>query len=86
MAVPLTSQHPLEKAHVVASSSSPITNNIQDCGAYKHKILELFLDIQFFPEKMLKTNAALWIPKDLAVPITFLNGNFTFYNELQKQQ
>jgi hypothetical protein len=37
MAVPLTSQHPLEKAHVVASSSSPITNNIQDHGAYKHK-------------------------------------------------
>ena len=55
MAVPLTSQHPLEKAHVVASSSSPITNNIQDHGAYKHKILELFLDIQFFPDKMLKT-------------------------------
>ena len=44
-AVPLTSQHPLEKAHVVASSSSPITNNIQDPGAYKHNILELFLDI-----------------------------------------
>ena len=27
-AVPLTSQHPLEKAHVV-SPSSPITNNLQ---------------------------------------------------------
>ena len=37
MAVPLTLQHPLEKAHDVASSSSPITNNIQDHGAYKHK-------------------------------------------------
>ena len=36
-AVPLTSQHPLEKAHAVASSSSPITNNIQDRCAYKHK-------------------------------------------------
>ena len=31
--VPLTSQHPLEKAHVVASSSAPFTNNIQDRGA-----------------------------------------------------
>jgi hypothetical protein len=62
MAVPLTSQHPLEKAHVVASSSSPITNNIQDHGAYKHKILELFLDIQFFPDKMLKTTIyQLWL-------------------------
>jgi hypothetical protein len=39
MAVPLTSQHPLEKAHVVASSSSPIANNIQDSGGYKHKIV-----------------------------------------------
>ena len=37
--VPLTSQHPLEKAHVVASSSSPIANNIQDSGGYKHKIV-----------------------------------------------
>ena len=35
--VPLTSQHPLEKAHVVAPSSAPFTNNIQDRGAYKHK-------------------------------------------------
>ena len=35
--IPLTSQHPLEKAHVVASLSVPITNNIQDRGAYKHK-------------------------------------------------
>ena len=41
-AVQLTSQHPHEKAHVVASSSDPFTNNIQDSGAYKHK---LFLDI-----------------------------------------
>ena len=40
--VPLTSQHPLEKAHVVASSSDPFPNNIQNIGAYKHK---LFLDI-----------------------------------------
>ena len=44
-AVPLTSQHPHEKAHVVVSLSSLITNNIQDRGAYKHKILKLFLDI-----------------------------------------
>ena len=36
-AVPLTSQHPLEKAHVVVSLSSLITNNIQDRGAYKCK-------------------------------------------------
>ena len=36
-AVPLTSQHPLEKAHAVASLSSPITNSIQDHGPYKHK-------------------------------------------------
>jgi len=36
-AVPLISQHPLEKAHVVVSSSAPFTNNIQDRGAYKHK-------------------------------------------------
>ena len=36
-AVPLTLQHPLEKAHVVASLSVPLTNNIQDRGAYKHK-------------------------------------------------
>ena len=35
--VPLTSQHPLEKAHIVASSSAPLTNNKQDRGAYKHK-------------------------------------------------
>ena len=35
-AVPLTSQHSLEKTHVVASSSAPITNNIEDGGAYKH--------------------------------------------------
>jgi hypothetical protein len=27
----------LEKGHVVASSSSPITNNIQDSDEYKHK-------------------------------------------------
>ena len=38
MAVLLTSQHPLEKAHVVASSSAPFTNNIQDRVAYKRKI------------------------------------------------
>ena len=37
MAVPLTSQHPLEKAHVLASSSATFTNNIQNHGAYKHK-------------------------------------------------
>ena len=36
-AVPLISQHPLEKALVVASSSAPFTNNIQDRGACKHK-------------------------------------------------
>ena len=35
-AVPLTLQHPLEKAHVVASSSAPFTNKIQDRGAYKY--------------------------------------------------
>jgi hypothetical protein len=35
----------LEKAHVVASSSAPFTNNIQDSDEYKHKFLELFLDI-----------------------------------------
>ena len=28
---------PLEKTHVVASLSSPITNNTQDPGANKHK-------------------------------------------------
>ena len=39
-AVLLTSQHSLEKAHVVASSSALFTNNIQT-----NKILELFLDI-----------------------------------------
>jgi len=45
-AVPLTSQHPIEKAHIeLASSSSPITNNIEDRAEYKHKILELFLDV-----------------------------------------
>ena len=38
-AVPLTSQHPLEKAHVVVSSSAPFTNNIKDRGAYNHKVL-----------------------------------------------
>jgi hypothetical protein len=37
MAVPLTSQHPLQKAHVAASSSAPFTTNIQDRGAFKHK-------------------------------------------------
>jgi hypothetical protein len=36
-AVPLTSQHPFEKAHVVRSSSSMNTKNIQDRGAYKRK-------------------------------------------------
>ena len=50
-AVQLTLQHPLEKAHVVASSSDPFTNNIQDSGAYKHK---LFLDIIFFLKKYLR--------------------------------
>ena len=35
-AVELTSQHPLEKAHVLASLSAPFTNNIPDRGAYKH--------------------------------------------------
>jgi len=39
-AVLLTSQHSLEKAHVVASSSAPFTTNKQT-----NKILELFLDI-----------------------------------------
>ena len=29
-------------------------------------------------------NAALWIPNDLAVPITSPNDNFAFYDELQK--
>jgi hypothetical protein len=38
-------QHPHKKAHVVVSLSSLITNNIQDHGAYKHKILKLYLDI-----------------------------------------
>jgi hypothetical protein len=37
MAVQLTSQHPLERAQVVASSSAPLTNNIQYRGAYKHE-------------------------------------------------
>jgi hypothetical protein len=32
-AVPLTLQHPLEKAQVVASSSAPFKNNIQNNGA-----------------------------------------------------
>ena len=36
-AVPLASQHPLGKAHVVRSSSSMNTKNIQDRGAYKRK-------------------------------------------------
>ena len=36
-AVPLTSQHPLEKAHVVASSSVPFTKNIQYHAAHRHK-------------------------------------------------
>jgi hypothetical protein len=36
-AVQLTSQHPLERAQVVASSSAPFTNNIQYRGAYKHE-------------------------------------------------
>ena len=54
-AVPLTSQQPLEKAHVVALSSSLITNNIQDRGTYKHKILKLFFDIYFCLKKILKT-------------------------------
>ena len=51
MAFLLTSQHPLEKAHVVPSSSGPFTNNTQVCGAQKHEILELCLDIYIFPEK-----------------------------------
>jgi len=41
-AVPLTSQHPLEKAHVVASSFPLFTNNIQDRGAYKQKFSNCF--------------------------------------------
>ena len=36
-AVQLTSQHPLERPHVVASSSAPFTNNMQDRSAYKHE-------------------------------------------------
>ena len=36
-AVPLTSQHTLGKAHVVASSSTPFTNSIQDRGACNHR-------------------------------------------------
>jgi hypothetical protein len=35
----------LEKAHVVATSSVPFTNSIQESDKYKHKFLELFLDI-----------------------------------------
>jgi hypothetical protein len=35
----------LEKAHVVASSSAPLTKNIKDSDENKHKFLELFLDI-----------------------------------------
>ena len=52
-AVPLTSQHPLEKTHVVASSFSPITNNIQNRGAYKYKNSRIV--IKLFPEKILQT-------------------------------
>jgi len=37
-AVPLTLQHSLEKADIVASSSAPCTSDIQDCGGYKHNI------------------------------------------------
>ena len=33
---------------------------------------------------ILQINAALWIPKDLAVPITSPNDNFAFYDKLQK--
>ena len=33
---------------------------------------------------ILQIDAALWIPKDLAVPITSPNDNFAFYDELQK--
>jgi hypothetical protein len=33
----LTSQHTLGKAHVVASSSTPFTNSIQDRGACNHR-------------------------------------------------
>ena len=46
-AVPLTSQHPIEKVHVFASSFALFTNTTLDRSAYKHKtkILELFLDI-----------------------------------------
>ena len=33
---------------------------------------------------ILLINAALWKPKDLAVPITSPNNNFAFYDELQK--
>jgi hypothetical protein len=36
-AIPLTLQHPLEKAHAVASSSVTFTTNIQDRGPFKHK-------------------------------------------------
>jgi hypothetical protein len=46
-AFPLTLQHSLEKADVVASSSAPCTSNIQDRGGYKHNFFYLFLDIQF---------------------------------------
>jgi hypothetical protein len=35
-AIPLTLQHPLEKAHAVASSSVTFTTNIQDRGPFKH--------------------------------------------------
>ena len=55
-AVPLTSQHPIEKVHVFASSFAPFTNTTLDRSAYKHKtkILELFLDIYFFRKKYLR--------------------------------
>ena len=35
--VPLILQHPLVITNVVASSSAPFTNNIQDRGTYKLK-------------------------------------------------
>ena len=35
-------------------------------------------------ENYFDSNRALWIPNDLAVPITSPNDNFAFYDELQK--
>ena len=50
-AVPLTSQHPLEKAHVVVSSFPLFTNNIQDRGAYKQKLSNCFFTYIFLLKK-----------------------------------